>query len=40
MREIINLQIGSYGNNIGTKYWEQLANEHGLQPTGEFDGDS
>jgi tubulin beta len=31
MREI---QAGQCGNQIGTKFWEEISNEHGVDPTG------
>jgi tubulin beta len=36
MREIIVLQIGQCGNQIGAKFWEVIADEHGLDTTGAF----
>lgn len=30
MREIISLQVGQCGNQIGYKFWETIAQEHGL----------
>jgi tubulin beta len=41
MREIITLSVGQCGNQIGYKFWEQIASEHGLNTsTGQFEGDS
>nr|AFM93781.1 beta-like tubulin 4 [Tetrahymena thermophila] len=40
MREILNIQIGQAGNQIGTAYWEEISKEHGIQPTGVHKGDS
>lgn len=34
MREIIQLQVGQCGNQIGTKFWGTLLSEHDLDPTG------
>mmetsp|Transcript_85303 Transcript_85303/g.160656 ORF Transcript_85303/g.160656 Transcript_85303/m.160656 type:complete len:450 (-) Transcript_85303:25-1374(-) len=34
MRELVHLQIGQAGNQIGQKFWEQICDEHGLDPTG------
>merc|ERR1739838_1102593 len=36
MREIVHLQTGQCGNQIGTKFWEIISDEHGIQPTGEY----
>lgn len=33
-REIITLQIGQCGNQIGMEFWKQLCNEHGIGPEG------
>ncbi|KAK9379419.1 Tubulin/FtsZ, GTPase domain-containing protein [Kockiozyma suomiensis] len=33
-REIITIQAGQCGNQIGAKFWEQLCLEHGLSPDG------
>ncbi|KAK9451393.1 Tubulin/FtsZ, GTPase domain-containing protein [Limtongia smithiae] len=33
-REIITIQAGQCGNQIGSKFWEQLCLEHGLSPDG------
>ncbi|XP_065202411.1 tubulin beta-1 chain-like [Planococcus citri] len=40
MREIVHLQIGQSGNQIGTKFWELLSDEHAVDPTGHYYGDS
>ncbi|KAM3725364.1 Tubulin beta-1 chain [Dirofilaria immitis] len=37
---IVNIQIGRCGNQIGTKFWETIANEHGIEPDGTYKGDS
>ena len=34
MREIVHLQVGQCGNQIGNKFWEVIAEEHGIDPTG------
>ncbi len=34
MREIVALQAGQCGNQIGAKFWETLSDEHGVSPTG------
>ncbi|KAL7485960.1 hypothetical protein ACHAW6_011578 [Cyclotella cf. meneghiniana] len=33
-REIITLQVGQCGNQIGGEFWKQLCLEHGIQPDG------
>lgn len=38
MREIINLQVGQCGNQIGSKFWQTICGEHGLDPTGKYVG--
>ncbi|CAL8376652.1 unnamed protein product [Boreogadus saida] len=40
MREIVHLQVGQCGNRIGTKFWEVISGEHGIDPTGTYVGDS
>jgi len=40
MREIIALQCGQCGNQIGTKFWEVISEEHGLDKSGFYKGDS
>jgi tubulin beta len=36
MREIVQIQAGQCGNQIGSKFWEVISDEHGIQP-GLFD---
>lgn len=33
-REIITLQVGQCGNQIGGEFWKQLCLEHGIEPNG------
>jgi tubulin gamma len=33
-REIITLQVGQCGNQIGSEFWKQLCLEHGINPDG------
>uniref|UniRef100_A0A673AYV2 Tubulin/FtsZ GTPase domain-containing protein n=1 Tax=Sphaeramia orbicularis TaxID=375764 RepID=A0A673AYV2_9TELE len=40
MREIVHIQAGQCGNQIGTKFWEVISDEHGIDPTGNYVGDS
>ncbi|KAJ7645482.1 beta-tubulin 1 tubb1 [Mycena polygramma] len=36
MREIVHLQTGQCGNQIGTRFWEVLNQEHGLDQSGVY----
>eukprot|EP00456_Euglypha_rotunda_P010453 TRINITY_DN12634_c0_g1_i1.p1 TRINITY_DN12634_c0_g1~~TRINITY_DN12634_c0_g1_i1.p1 ORF type:complete len:108 (+),score=20.63 TRINITY_DN12634_c0_g1_i1:33-356(+) len=38
MREIVHIQAGQCGNQIGTKFWEVICNEHGIEPSGKYSG--
>ena len=40
MREIVKVEVGQCGNQIGTKFWEVISDEHGIDPTGTYHGDS
>ncbi|XP_068627379.1 tubulin beta-4A chain-like [Battus philenor] len=40
MREIVHLQAGQCGNQIGSKFWEIISDEHGIDQTGHYRGDS
>ncbi|XP_026486487.1 tubulin beta chain-like [Vanessa tameamea] len=40
MREIVHLQAGQCGNQIGSKFWEIISDEHGIDTTGHYHGDS
>ncbi|OQV19177.1 Tubulin beta-4 chain [Hypsibius exemplaris] len=40
MREIVHLQAGQCGNQIGSKFWETINGEHGIDPTGSYTGDN
>ena len=40
MREILHIQGGQCGNQIGSKFWEIVCGEHGIDPTGGFTGNS
>ena len=39
MRNIIHLQVGQCGNQIGMKFWDLLGEEHALDNNGKFIGD-
>lgn len=32
MREILHLQAGQCGNQMGSKFWEIISDEHGIDP--------
>ena len=36
----MHLQVGQCGNQVGTKFWEIISDEHGIDPDGEFKGES
>jgi tubulin beta len=36
MREIVHIQAGQAGNQVGGKFWEVIAQEHGISPDGVF----
>lgn len=40
MREIVCIHVGQCGNQIGAKFWETICDEHGIDPTGTYHGDS
>ena len=40
MRELVHIQGGQCGNQIGSKFWEVISDEHGVDPTGTYNGDS
>ncbi|CAH1732479.1 unnamed protein product [Aphis gossypii] len=40
MREICHIQAGQCGNQIGAKFWEVISDEHGIDSTGTYQGDS
>ncbi|CAI7932060.1 unnamed protein product [Closterium sp. NIES-54] len=40
MREILHIQGGQCGNQIGAKFWEVICEEHGIDPLGNYKGDS
>ena len=41
MREIVTLQVGQCGNQIGYKFWESIAQEHGIDTSdGAYHGTS
>uniref|UniRef100_A0A8C6N3A5 Tubulin/FtsZ GTPase domain-containing protein n=1 Tax=Mus spicilegus TaxID=10103 RepID=A0A8C6N3A5_MUSSI len=40
MREIVHIQAGQCGNQIGAKFWEVISDEHGIDPSSNYVGDS
>ncbi|XP_023298463.1 tubulin beta-1 chain isoform X2 [Lucilia cuprina] len=40
MREIVHLQAGQCGNQIGSKFWEIISDEHGIDPNGMYHGEN
>jgi len=40
MREIVHIQAGQCGNQIGSKFWEVVCDEHAIQPNGNYTGES
>jgi tubulin beta len=38
MREIINLQVGQCGNNVGLKFVQKILEEHGIDNDGNYTG--
>ena len=39
VREIVHIQTGQCGNQIGIAFWETVSKEHGLDTSGKFAGD-
>lgn len=35
MREILHVQVGQCGNQMGTKFWEGISKEHDVAPDGQ-----
>lgn len=40
MREILHIQGGQWGNQIGAKFWEVVCAERGIDPSGRYTGSS
>ena len=40
MKEIIHIQVGTCGNVLGTKFWDLISNEHGIDRAGVYNGNS
>merc|ERR1712124_2465 len=39
-RELVHIQAGQCGNQVGAKFWEVISDEHGIDPTGTYHTDS
>eukprot|EP00533_Pseudo-nitzschia_delicatissima_P004082 CAMPEP_0116101620 /NCGR_PEP_ID=MMETSP0327-20121206/12909_1 /TAXON_ID=44447 /ORGANISM="Pseudo-nitzschia delicatissima, Strain B596" /LENGTH=441 /DNA_ID=CAMNT_0003593597 /DNA_START=34 /DNA_END=1359 /DNA_ORIENTATION=- len=39
MREIVHIQAGQCGNQIGAKFWENICGEHGIDASGSYVGE-
>ncbi|KAL4718737.1 hypothetical protein ACJJTC_009375 [Scirpophaga incertulas] len=40
MRGIVHVQAGQCGNQIGSKFWEVISDEHGVDPQGIYRGEN
>ena len=40
MRELVHIQAGQCGNQIGAKFWEVVSDEHGVDASGAYTGDA
>ena len=40
MREIVHIQVGEWGNRVGSRFIDIISDEHGLDQTGTYHGDS
>ncbi|KAM6504564.1 Tubulin beta chain (Beta tubulin) [Fusarium solani] len=40
MREIVHLQAGQCGNQVGSAFWQTISGEHGLDSSGVYNGTS
>jgi tubulin beta len=38
--EIVHIQLGHCGNQLGAKFWAAISYEHGITPTGSYEGKS
>ena len=38
MREIVHIQTGQCGNQIGSKFWDTIREEHGIDYQGNYKG--
>eukprot|EP00124_Ichthyophonus_hoferi_P001727 Ihof_evm10s98 gene=Ihof_evmTU10s98 len=40
MREIVHIQVGQCGNQIGSKFWDTISAEHGIDQSGVYRGNT
>ena len=40
MREIVHIQTGQCGNQIGSKFWDTIREEHGIDYQGSYRGNN
>jgi tubulin beta len=40
MREVISVQVGGCGNQVGSRFWQTISQEHSILPSGQYIGDS
>ncbi len=40
MREVVSVHVGQCGAMMGAKFWEVISDEHGVDPQGQFTGES
>ena len=40
VREIVHIQTGQCGNQVGAKFWEIISDEHGVDPEGDYYGET
>jgi len=40
VREILHIQVGQCGNQIGNRFWQTLIAEHNLDGTGKYEGEN
>jgi len=38
MREIVSIHVGQCGNQLGNRFWDVVAREHGIDDKGTFVG--
>ena len=38
MREIVHVQCGQCGNQIGAEFWKDISGEHGIDAQGSYIG--
>ncbi|KAM5387259.1 hypothetical protein ACJA88_001611 [Fusarium oxysporum] len=38
MREIVHVQVGQCGNQVGSSFWQTVSGEHGVDGSGSYNG--